>query len=93
MVRHIAGIRLDYLMKIMYDVRSSRELESIVGSPIEKHLVFLVDADGNFRINALTPHGEPENRLSEEDTARATEIVTGIVKANYPGTENLPEVR
>jgi hypothetical protein len=87
-----AGIRLDYLSRIIDAIKSDKELESILGSPVEQHVVLLVEG-GHFRFNSLTPFGENERQYTEVDKARAAEIVGGIIRAHYPGTENLPGVR
>ena len=87
-----AGIRLDYLLRIVDALVGSEELKRILGEPVEKHIVLLVE-DGRFRFNALTPFGEEEKEFTEEEKARAKAVVEGVVKVNYPGTEGLPEVR
>jgi hypothetical protein len=92
MAEPVAGIRLDYLVKMMKAVLEDKELESILGAPIEKHIALVVE-DGRFQFNVLTPFGEQEKPFTDEEKARAREIVGRIIKSNYPGTEGLPEVR
>jgi len=87
-----AGIRLDYLLRITGAILANKELESILGSPLDKHVVLLVK-DGRFQFNILTPFGEEKKPLKSEEEARARKIVEDIVKANYPGSEGIPEVR
>jgi len=87
-----AGIRLDYLSRIIDAIKSDKELESILGSPTDRHVVLIVEG-GRFRFNALSPFGENERQYTEGEKARAAEIVGGIIRAHYPGTENLPGVR
>ncbi len=88
----VAGIRLDYLLKIVEGLRGNKELRNILGDPVEKHIVLLVE-DGRFKFNSLTPYGGEEKTFAEEDRVRAKEIVESVINANYPGTEGLPEVR
>jgi len=86
------GIRLDFLSKLLEAIKSNKELESILGSPIERHMVLLVEG-GKFRFRRLTPFGEAEKPLTAEELSRASEIVDALVMANKPGSESLPEVR
>ena len=87
-----AGIRLDYLLKIVNALLQNRELESILGSPLDKHLVLLVK-NNRFQFNQLTPFGEKERRLTPEEEASVRRIVEETIKSNYPGTENVPELK
>ena len=84
-----AGIRLDYIRRIINALAENRELEGLLGAPVEKHVVLLVEG-GRFKFNALTPYGENQREYSADEKMRAAEIVDAIIKANYPGTESLP---
>ncbi|MFH1404396.1 MAG: hypothetical protein ABIH11_09025 [Candidatus Altiarchaeota archaeon] len=92
MAEQLTGIRLDYLSKIMTAITEDDELESILGSPLERHIALVVK-DGRFQFNVITPFGEGERDYGDEDKVRAQQIVTSIIKSNYPGTEGLPGVR
>ncbi|MBD3389095.1 MAG: hypothetical protein GF416_08410 [Candidatus Altiarchaeales archaeon] len=78
------GIRLDYLMNVIDALRSDSELESLLGSPVEKHLA-LVYKDNDLKIFTLTPYGEEERQHSEEDKARVREICGAALSAALKG--------
>ena len=85
-------MRLDYLKRIIDAIAANRELESILGAPIERHVVVLVE-NGRFKFNQLTPTGEAKRSYTPPEQARAAEIVQTIIKQHYPGSEGLPEVK
>ncbi|MFC2162350.1 hypothetical protein ACFLRF_01595 [Candidatus Altiarchaeota archaeon] len=88
----VAGIRLDYLANIINSILTDDELEGLLGAPLATHIALVVE-DGRFQFNVLTPFGEDEKELSEEDKSKAMSIVERIIKSNFPGTEGLPGVR
>jgi len=87
-----AGMRLDYLLSIVNELLASKELESILGSPLEKHVALTVE-NGRFHFRQLTPFGEKAKVLTPEEDAMVRGIIKRIIKSHYPGTENMPEVR
>ncbi|MCX6694860.1 MAG: hypothetical protein NTU61_00995 [Candidatus Altiarchaeota archaeon] len=87
-----AGIRLDYLLRIVHAILENKELESMLGRPLEKHVALIV-RNNRFQFNQLTPFGEKPRQLTQGEEARVREIVEGIIKSNYPGTEDVPELR
>ncbi|MFH1836433.1 MAG: hypothetical protein ABH851_09620 [Methanobacteriota archaeon] len=88
----ITGIRLDYLMDIVNAITSDGELESILGSPLAKHIVLMVE-EGEFRFRTLLPFDEPDKKYTKEVEKKAATIVQRLIKMHYPGAENMPEVK
>jgi hypothetical protein len=87
-----AGIRLDYLLNIGNAIAKSKELEAILGSPVEKHVCVVVE-DGRFRFKSLTPTGETKKDYTLQQQAQAAAIVEKLIRAHRPGHEDLPGVR
>ena len=92
MGRPVAGMRLDYMKRIVDAIAVDKELESVLGAPVDRHVVLLVEG-GRFKFNALTPVGEEVKDYTSEQKARAAQIVQNIIKMNYPGNAGLPEVK
>jgi len=92
MGRIVAGIRLDHLRHVLNAIAQNKELEAILGSPVERHVAVVV-RDGKFRFNQLTPHGEEKKTFTPEDEARVRKIVDKIMHDFRPGMESLPEVK
>ncbi|MFH1789044.1 MAG: hypothetical protein ABH834_06665 [Candidatus Altiarchaeota archaeon] len=91
-VKQANGMRLDYFMNIVDRILANEELEAIVGTPIEKHVALVVE-DNHLRFYAVQPHGEERRELPAGQKARMQEITEEIIKTNFAGSTNLPEIR
>ncbi|MBD3388095.1 MAG: hypothetical protein GF416_03525 [Candidatus Altiarchaeales archaeon] len=86
----VVGVRLDLLASIVEDMISSKDLESVLGSPVMAHVAMTVE-DGQFKFRTLIPDGEEREPYTDEEVIRASEIVDQIVSDRLPG--DLPEVK
>lgn len=85
-------MRLDYFLNIVDSVLVNKELEGIVGTPIDKHVALVVE-DGHLRLVAVQPHGEEKRQLTDEQKKKMQEITEKIIKTNFAGSGNLPGVK
>ena len=90
--KNAAGIRLEYLAKVVNSMLADRELEAVLGAPIGKHIVLIVE-DGHFKFHTLAPNEELGKKYTKEQEAEAAMIVQRILLQNYPGQGDLPGVR
>jgi hypothetical protein len=93
---YTSDIRVDVLTRILSQISTNKELESLLGAQVDKHFVVAVK-DGRMKFNPIYLKGEKKRKFTEEQRKRVIQIVEGIIRENKQpgvdsGTPSMPEL-
>ncbi|MBM3309282.1 MAG: hypothetical protein FJY77_03425 [Candidatus Altiarchaeales archaeon] len=76
---YTSTIRVDVLMQIINKIMANKELEAILGAPLDKHFVVAV-RNGRMKFNPIALKGERVRNQTDEQRKRVIAIVEGIIR-------------
>ena len=90
MTKNFQGvIRIDFLQRMLDEIKNNNELEEILGAPVDQHFALTI-CNGSFKFNPVYMKDEGIRDFSNEEKQRVREIDEDIIRANRPGMDTIP---